>query len=392
MNHRRISAGVFSGATFARAGALALTAGLVWTGSPALAQSSGVRADEAGTQLEVTERDHAAARSVVTRGIHTMGSGRADGGRNAPRTFKANELGALVEVSRSARSVTRTEAAVGIAAVPAFSGPGFYPDDLVQNVPPGPVITDAQVQDIFINCDGSCFGHPRVFLRLFFSSNFVHVLDQYAGSTQSGRYTVGPAYLPQYAIQGAQLNDATDIAAIVHAAATNYGTGYNKAYNVYVPSGVDVCISTSTGPQCFSPNNPANWVFCSYHSYVDFPDIGHVLYTVIPYPDQALVSGGFTTYPCDVGQTNPNSDTTPTPNGVVADSVASFLDHELSELITDPDLDAYLVQNSLADYLAEIGDVCVNPAYLYTPFAVSGTVYYIQPEYSNTYHACVTVP
>jgi hypothetical protein len=125
---------------------------------------------------------------------------------------------------------------------------------------------------------------------------------------------------------------------------------------------------------------------------MDFSDIGHVLYTVIPYPDQALVSGELPLYVCDVGQTNPNSDTTPTPNGVVADSMASFLDHELSVVITDPDIDAYQVQNSLADYLSEIGDVCVNPAYLYTPFAVSGSLYYIQPEYSNTYHACVTVP
>lgn len=40
----------------------------------------------------------------------------------------------------------------------------------------------------------------------------------------------------------------------------------------------------------------------------------------------------------------------------------------------------------------EIGDVCQNLTVIYTPFYVSGHLYEIQPEYSNKYHACVTVP
>ena len=398
---RIIVAGEFFGATWTRISVLALALGLASTAGPAIAQTSSSRAEEAATVVEVTARDHDAAKNVIARGIHTAGTGRIEGGRNPPKTFKANKAGALEEISTSGRSTTtRTEALAGTAAAaaPAFAGPGFYPDDLVQSSPPGPVITDALVYNLFINCDGSCFvstGYsdtPGKFLNRFFVSDFIHLLDQYTGTTQSGRYRGNGAIVEQYAIQSAHLDDATDIAAILHSAATNYGTGYNVIYNVFVPQGIDVCISTSTGLQCFSPNNPANWTFCAYHSYVDFPDIGHVLYTVIPYPDQALISGGLPMYVCDVGQTNPNSNTTPTPNGVVADSVASFLDHELSEIITDPDLNAYLVQNSLADYLSEIGDVCVNPGFLYMPFAVSGTPYYIQPEYSNTYHACATVP
>jgi len=394
MNNRRIIAGGFPRVTFARASSLAFALGLAWTAGQALAQSGGAKTEEVGTVVEVTAGDRAAAKNVTARGIHTAGTGRSDGKRNIPRTFKANELGSLVEVSTSDRSATRTDAAVGAAhpAVPGFSGPGFYPDDLVQSVPPGPVITSALAYNVFINCNGGCFGWPGDFVIQFFASSFIHVLDQYIGSTQSGRYAFAGPVLTQYSIQSMQLNDATDIAAILHAVAANHGTGYDVIYNVFVPQGIDVCISTSTGPQCFSPNNPANWTFCAYHSYVDFQDIGHVLYTVIPYPDQALVSGGVPSYVCDVGQTDPNADTTPTPNGVLVDSVASFLDHELSELITDPDLDAYLVENSLADYQSEIGDICVNPAYLYTPFMVSGQLYYIQPEYSNTYHACVTVP
>jgi len=388
MNTRTVAGG-FPNATLTRTAAVGLAVGLACSGGQALAQTSSTRAPEAGKILEITAADRAAAKSVTVHGIHTTGSGRIEGGRNAPKTFKANEQGELVEVSASGRPTARTEAATGAAvpsAVPSFSGPGFYPTDL-ENVLGGAVITSAQFHNVFINCDGSCFAHPGAFSRAFFASQFIHVLDQYTGTTQNGRYNDGTGIRAPYNVQSAHLDDATDIAAIVHAAATTFGTGYNVAYNVFVPPGIDVCVSTPTGPpQCFSPNTPANWVFCAYHSYVDFPDIGHVLYTVIPYPDQALVSNGVSNYVCDVGQPNP------TPNGVLADSIASFLDHEMSELITDPDVDAYQAQNSLNDYLSEIGDVCVNPYFLYTPFAVSGTIYYIQPEYSNAYHACVTVP
>lgn len=374
--------------------ALTLALGFISSLVSAFAQNGRANDEGAETVIQATAIDHDAARNVVSRGIHTMGTGHIDARHNAPKTFKSNAQGALEEVSANPKSTTRVEGAPmrGSGSASSFAGPGFYPDDLVQYSPPGPVITSAQVYNVFINCDGSCFNWPGTFEYAFFASNFIHVLDQYTGTTQSGRYALAGHAVAQYNIRSATLNDATDIASILHATAATLGTGYNVIYNVFVPQGIDVCVSTTTGQQCFSPNNPANWVFCAYHSYVDFSDIGHVLYTVIPYPDQPLVSGGIPTYVCDVGQTNPNADTTPTPNGVLADSIASFLDHEMSETITDPDIDAYQVQNSLADYQSEIGDVCVNPFFLYTPFSVSGALYYIQPEYSNTYHACVTVP
>jgi hypothetical protein len=376
-----------------RTAAFVLALGL-GTSEPVFAQSNGAGVEVARSLVTVNGADRTAAGHVLVRGIHTSGTAFVEGARNAPRTFRSDKLGNLVELRTSNRSTTSAETAAGvsIATAPSFAGPGFYPDDLSLYAPSGAVITSAQVYNVFINCDGSCFNWPGTFEYHFFSSNLIHVLDQYTGSTQSGRYALMGHAIVQYGIQGAQLDDATDIAAILHATASGLGTGYGVIYNVFVPKGIDVCISTTTGQQCFSPNNPVNWAFCAYHSYVDFPDIGHVLYTVIPYTDQALVSGGVPTYVCDVGQTNPNADTTPTPNGVLSDSIASFLDHEMSEVITDPDLNAYQVQNSLADYLSEIGDVCVNPAFLYAPVQVSGALYYVQPEYSNAYHACVTVP
>jgi hypothetical protein len=379
-------------AAFMRTSGLVLALGLGWSPGPAGAQGGSTKGEEARA-VEVSAADRAAASNVVSRGIHTSGTARVEGVRNVPRTFKANTQGNLVEVFPRSRSTTRTEA-VGAASatVSAFTGPGFYPDDLSLYAPSGAVITSAKVYNVFVNSNGTDFGLPGIFLGHFLNSDFIHLLDQYTGSTQNGRYDfVGPL-LTQYSIQGAQLNDATDIATIVHAVAASNGAGYNFIYNVFVPKGIDVCISTTTGPQCFSPNNPANWVFCAYHSSVFFSDIGNVYYTVIPYPDQALVSNGGQQYVCDVGQVDPTTNTAPTPNGVLVDSISSMLDHELSETITDPDGDAYLVQNSLVSYLSEIGDVCINPGYLYTPFAVAGQLYYVQPEYSNTYHACATVP
>jgi UDP-glucose 4-epimerase len=56
-----------------------------------------------------------------------------------PRATPNNVFPIMLQVAAG----LRTEAGVGIASVPAFPGPGFYPDDLVQNAPPGPVITDA---------------------------------------------------------------------------------------------------------------------------------------------------------------------------------------------------------------------------------------------------------
>jgi hypothetical protein len=58
----------------------------------------------------------------------------------------------------------------------------------------------------------------------------------------------------------------------------------------------------------------------------DFSDIGHVLFSVEPYQN---VPG------CSVG--------TPSPNGVVVDSQASVLSHEMFETITDPDGTAWWI-------------------------------------------------
>lgn len=74
------------------------------------------------------------------------------------------------------------------------------------------------------------------------------------------------------------------------------------------------------------------------------------------------------------------------------DSVGDFVSHEIFETITDPDGVEWYVSSNQPSIGAEIGDVCETTNLVYTPFYVSGYLYEIQPEYSNRYHACVTVP
>lgn len=109
-----------------------------------------------------------------------------------------------------------------------------------------------------------------------------------------------------------------DILAIVHAGGNAFGTGYDQIYHVFIPPGVDVCITGTN--QCYSPDNPSTFFFCAYHSSVTFSDIGHTLFTVEPYQN---VAG------CSVA---PGS-----PNGALVDSTSNLLSRELFETISDPD-------------------------------------------------------
>lgn len=93
-----------------------------------------------------------------------------------------------------------------------------------------------------------------------------------------------------------------------------------------------------------------------------------------------------------VGQQNPALNTAPTPNGVLVDSMSNMLSHETFETITDPGPAFTGWWSFNSPYNNEIGDTCESIYFLYVPFEVFEKPYYIQPEYSNKYHACVTVP
>ena len=228
----------------------------------------------------------------------------------------------------------------------------------------------------------TCWGNPTQFLADLGRSEFIHVTDQYVGTTANGRYTVGISGKLSYSIPAQPLVD-TDIQAIVHAMVVADGglNGYGHEYHVFLPPGQDECFD-NTYSVCYSPDNPPTFSFCAYHSSVDFTDVGHVIYSVEPYGD---VSG------C----------TALLPNGSFVTSQNSILSHETIESITDPDGDAWWNASGNLDlYGYEIGDECQwitfssagAAGFLLDDVFLGGRPYLIQSEYNNQANGCTDGP
>lgn len=265
-----------------------------------------------------------------------------------------------------------------------------YPGDL--NYHGGQVMENVEQYLIYVNVHGSascssiatCWGDPHAFLHDLGKSDFVHVLDQYVGKTDDDRYRVSdrPIFV-NYPTNGTPLTD-NDMLAIIHSVATSLPhtpTGYDHLYHVFLTPGQDECFD-STYSVCYSPDNQTSWYFCAYHSYADFNDIGHVLYTVQPFNDVHGTDGGCAIRPG-------------TPNGQVIDSTNNALSHETFESISDPDITAWWNGLDNGIYGQEIADECIFV--IFTPTArftdstnviLNGRSYSVQPEYSNSAHAC----
>jgi hypothetical protein len=263
-----------------------------------------------------------------------------------------------------------------------------FPADLTYNG--GAVVRVAESHAIFLLPNGkcpmaTCWGNPEGFLRDLNTSEFVHITDQYVSATANGRYPVGGHLNVSYkpTSKTAPLTDA-DLQAFVHKAVLNTfkgQAGYSHIYHVFLPPGQDVCFTAKDGI-CYSPDVPATFSFCGYHSSMDFSDVGHVLYTVEPFQN---VAG------CSV---RPG-----TPNGQQVDSTNNTLSHEAFETITDPDGTAWFNFTSVVLQFQEIGDEC--SFFVTTPtgafFGPSVSMiglhrYAVQPEYTNSEHACASNP
>jgi hypothetical protein len=248
----------------------------------------------------------------------------------------------------------------------------------------GPVVTSAESHAIYLIPNGNClsiancWGNPEGFLTDLANSDFVHLLDQYTGL--SGSYTVGPNAIIAYRQTPAIFTDA-DLQVFVHAVASKEGSGYGHIYHVFLPPGQDECFSHPS-KTCYSPDNPKTFIFCAYHTSVQFKDIGHVLYSVEPFQD---VPG------CSVPLG--------TPNGQLVDSTNNSLSHELFETISDPDGNAWINFSLIVLNGAEIGDECsfftvIASGAFFDPsvFTIGSHLYAVQPEYSNSAHACAVGP
>jgi hypothetical protein len=329
------------------------------------AQDEPATRQESVESLQITANDEIAAEDVAGHHVHLHPLRSRDASRGRYEDKEVRRGNPRQEFANGESSSANS----ALSTVPGVPAPGFYPADL-SNPAHGRVLTTTQSNNVYVNCAASCWGTPSNFLARLATSNFIHVTDQYVGSTGSNRYTVGTATSINATLP-AKLT-SSNILQLVHTAARAHGSGYGHVYHIFLRSGVDVCTSANV---CYSPDNNATFVFCAYHGAADFTDIGHVLYSVEPYQN---VAG------CSVAQ--------PSPNGALVDSTSSTLSHELIEAITDPDGTAWFARGSLPEYGAEIGDICENPFGKYAAFSISSKSYAIQPEYSNLYHACATTP
>jgi hypothetical protein len=343
-------------------------------GTPARGQSS----DQGELAIKVTEADRAAVQKAVSVRPHAKPLKASDGSRARVVPISSAHLRAMAAAEQSG------QAAPAAAQV-------RYPADLTFQG--GPTVQSAQQHAIYMRPNGRCrvsrcWGDPEGFLRDLSQSDFIHVTDQYVGASGGNRYPVGEhasvGFTPPFNFTppAVPFTDA-DLQAVIHAVASRTGqTGYGHIYHVFLPEGTDECFD-STFTVCYSPDNLSAFAFCAYHNFVDFADIGHVLYSVEPFQN---VPG------CN--------DPPTTPNGQLVDSTNDTLSHETFETITDPDLDAWFNGGGNLSLLGqEIGDECVFIAsagsIVYGDpglFSVNEKTYAVQPELDNAHHACTMAP
>lgn len=235
----------------------------------------------------------------------------------------------------------------------------------------GKVLTGAMSFAVYVNCElpntpATCWGNgtlaPGNFLRNLNNSSYIRIINEYIGVDAFQKFPARDMKT-RAVFANSQSASLQEIFHIVADAATRVGmSGYDAIYHVFLPQGTNMCILAGN---CYSPNDPASWAFCAFHGGTNLSDGRYVLFTVEPYQG---VDG------CRLPAQ--------TPNGLL-DATASTLAHELFESITDPDLDGW--SNALFGY--EISDLCFAFG---AEKLLNGNKYFLQAEYSNTAHMCMT--
>ena len=312
--------------------------------------------------------------------IVTLDVSQADiGAQASPESLSYRAMGVAGSNREGPSSASRREAS-GPPALDPYAGE-FYPVD-VSNPQDGQAMWTAQQHPIYLNMPPSHWGNPGQFLKDLGNSDFVHILDQYVYNSANNRYTLGTSFgISGYPIPANHTLGIKDILAVTHAAAAIGGTGLDHLYHVFLPQGVNMCI---TAAECYSPDNNATFVFCAFHASVTFSDdVNHVVFTVEPYQN---VNG------CSVPPTG-------TASGQLNDSTATVLSHEVFESISDPDGDAWWVHdftfangNEIADVCTRAGQFGKNFYWNYGNVQLDQHMYTIQPEYSNRVHGCTYRP
>jgi hypothetical protein len=294
-------------------------------------------------------------------------------------------------VSRGIISLTGPEpfSELSLSGVKSFASvpkPGFFPAAL--SYFGGNVVTTATAINIYVGSPNEApWGTPEEFQTSLGKSRMIHIADQYVKSTKANRYTLGaPLTIATVGsvCTSPTLCSALNVLNIADSAALFVGAaGYNHIFHVFLPPGVDTCMSDGT--TCYSPDNLSTWVFCGYHSSFTGA-LGETLFTVEPF--QNVNAPGVGGCQVSVG----------TPNGQLIDSTNSVLSHETFETISDPDPGSgWVAASSRAQFGQEMADICAglfdaNTDVIVPTVKLYKTLYAIQAEYSNKYQACSTSP
>ena len=143
--------------------------------------------------------------------------------------------------------------------------PGFYPADLafVGGSLGKSTVASTTMQNVYVGCsDGACWGNPLGFEKDLVKSKFIRLIDQYLGTMARNRYSVG-AEMPAGSV-ASNCNSATfcsqdDINGIAMAASAMGGTGKGHLYHIFLPSGVDTCMSGNQ--DCYAPDERFPFTF-----------------------------------------------------------------------------------------------------------------------------------
>jgi hypothetical protein len=148
-------------------------------------------------------------------------------------------------------------------------------------------------------------------------------------------------------------------------ATKGWSGGLNKIFNVYTSVGEGSCFDSSSSSCAYTQ-------YCAYHSYIGSGGSSSIIYSNEPY---AAATG------CQASVF---------PNHPDSDSAASVTSHEITEAITDPNLNAWFTSTG-----SEIGDIC---AWNYGTNTYdsnkanqlwNGRFYEIQMMYDNHTASCV---
>jgi hypothetical protein len=199
-----------------------------------------------------------------------------------PQSEVTKGASAFMRMGEAANQTAASETIVPFVTIPL---PSWSPIDLEYfNSPPttAHTLVSTKQWNVYLGCDvthdQTCWSNPQQFITDLNASLFIHVVDQYVGSTALKRYPLSSTHFFNATPVGTFLS-AADTVGWLHGAVALAGgasaAGRGNLYHLYLNAGIDTCLDGGNSI-CYSPDNPPTFFFCGYHSYVDFGDFGRV--------------------------------------------------------------------------------------------------------------------